>query len=413
MSLDVNTLFLITMYVEAILGLLLLLVWVQNVKTTAVAWWGFAHLLRSLSIGLFGLYGSVPTLVSIDLAGALLFTSFGVTWTGARVFDGRAPRFGSLITGAALWVLACQFQGFNEAPELRVLLSSGIIAAFGWAGAYEFWRGRDERLLSRWPAIILLFAHGALFLLRTPLSVAMPQTAHSGALSSAWLTVVSGEALLFTIAIAFVLLAMAKERAEFHQRRAALIDSLTGLANRRAFLQGAEDLIRLQVRRGRPVAVFLIDLDHFKSINDRFGHMVGDKVLKLFGDLAKAKLRGTDIVGRLGGEEFAVLLADADRDNAFLVAERLRSAFATSSIVAADAVVSATISIGISIIQDPNEDLTHLLASADQALYRAKANGRNQCVLAAIDQPAEGLMETASPSVVPVRPHSLAAVRAA
>ena len=224
---------------------------------------------------------------------------------------------------------------------------------------------------------------------------------------------VSGEALLFTIAIAFVLLAMAKERAELHQRRAALIDSLTGLANRRAFLQDAEDLIRLQVRRGRPVAVFLIDLDHFKSINDRFGHMVGDKVLKLFGDLAKAKLRGTDIVGRLGGEEFAVLLADADRDNAFLVAERLRSAFATSSIVAADAVVSATISIGIAIIQDPNEDLTHLLASADQALYRAKANGRNQCVLAAIDQPADGLMEAASPSVVPVRSHSPAAVRAA
>jgi diguanylate cyclase (GGDEF)-like protein len=413
LSLDVNTLFLITMYVEAILGLLLLLVWVQNIKATAVAWWGFAHLLRSLSIGLFGLYGSVSDLISIDLAGALLFTSFGVTWTGARMFDGRDPRFGSLITGGALWVLACQFSGFNEAPELRMLLSSGIIAAFSWAGAYEFWRGREERLLSRWPAIILLFSHGALFLVRTPLSAALPETAHAGALSSAWMTVLSGEALLFTIAIAFVLLAMAKERAELHQRRAALIDPLTGMANRRAFLQDAEDLIRMQVRRARPVAVFLIDLDHFKSINDRFGHMVGDKVLKLFGDIAKAKLRGTDIIGRLGGEEFAVLLADADRDNAFLVAERLRSAFATSSIVAADVVVSATVSIGIAIIQDPNEDLTHLLASADEALYRAKANGRNQCVLATIDVPNEGLTDTVSPPVAPGMPRSLAPVRAA
>jgi diguanylate cyclase (GGDEF)-like protein len=124
-------------------------------------------------------------------------------------------------------------------------------------------------------------------------------------------------------------------------------------------------------------------------------------------------LRGTDIVGRLGGEEFAVLLADADRDNAFLVAERLRSAFATSSIVAADAVVSATVSIGIAIIQDPNEDLTHLLASADEALYRAKANGRNQCVLATIDAPNEGLADTVSPPVAPGMPRSLAPVRAA
>jgi diguanylate cyclase (GGDEF)-like protein len=136
-------------------------------------------------------------------------------------------------------------------------------------------------------------------------------------------------------------------------------------------------------------------------------------VLKLFGDIAKAKLRGTDIVGRLGGEEFAVLLADADRDNAFLVAERLRSAFATSSIVAADAVVSATVSIGIAIIQDPNEDLTHLLASADEALYRAKANGRNQCVLATIDAPNEGLTDTVSPPVAPGMPRSFAPVRAA
>jgi predicted signal transduction protein with EAL and GGDEF domain len=96
-----------------------------------------------------------------------------------------------------------------------------------------------------------------------------------------------------------------------------------------------------------------------------------------------------------------------------LVAERLRSAFATSSIVAADAVVSATISVGISIIQDPNEDLTHLLASADQALYRAKANGRNQCVLAAVETPAEELAETASPPVAPLAPRAMAPVRAA
>lgn len=406
MSLDINTLFLITMYVEAILGLLLLLVWIQRIGTNAVAWWGFAHLLRSLSIGLFGLYGSVSSLISIDLASALLFASFGLTWTGARVFNGRAPRFGSLIAGATFWILACQFKAFTQETDLRVLISGGIIAAFSWSGAYELWRGREERLLSRWPAILLLFAHGALFLIRTPLTVEFPATGYVGILSSAWLTVLSGEALMFTIAIAFVLLAMGKERAELHHKRAALSDPLTGLANRRAFLQDAEDVLRLQQRNGRSTAALLIDLDHFKSVNDRFGHMAGDKVLGLFGEIAKAKLRSSDVAGRLGGEEFGVLLPDTDRDKAYEVAERLRCAFASSSVVWEGSAVCATLSIGIATIQNESDDLARLLSAADEALYRAKAKGRNQCAMASsardVSQPHSCLEQAlaASPAQV-------------
>src|SRR3984957_11204449 len=91
MNLDVNPLFLVTIYVEAILGLLLLFAWVQNTAIYAVAWWGFADLMRAASIMLFGKYGTVSDLISIDLANAVLFTAFAVTWTGARVFDHRRP----------------------------------------------------------------------------------------------------------------------------------------------------------------------------------------------------------------------------------------------------------------------------------------------------------------------------------
>src|SRR2546425_12102057 len=91
MNLDVNTLFLVTIYVEAILGLLLLFAWVQNAGIRAVAWWGSAHLMRAGSVVLFGMYGSVTDAVTIDLANALLFFAYGITWTGARVFDGRKP----------------------------------------------------------------------------------------------------------------------------------------------------------------------------------------------------------------------------------------------------------------------------------------------------------------------------------
>ncbi|MEA2935958.1 MAG: hypothetical protein QOD74_2604 [Variibacter sp.] len=384
MLLDVNTLFFLMMYVEAILGLLLLLAWVQNTSLTAIAWWGTAHLLRSLSVGLYGLYGSVPDLISIDLAGALLFTSFGVTWTGARVFDGRQPLPGSLAAGAIVWMLACQLPGFNDNASLRALLSALIIAGFSWGAAFEFWRGRTEGLVSRWPAIVLLFSHGVLFLLRTPMTAALRHTAdEDGALASAWLTVLSPEALLFTIAIAFVLLAMAKERTELRHKTAALVDPLTGLANRRSFLEDAEQLARRQVNKGRPIAVFLIDLDHFKSINDRFGHALGDSVLNIFGSVATSNLRATDLVGRIGGEEFAVLLADATRDNAFIVAERIRSAFESAAASVGGVSVGATVSIGVAIIQEPTQDLHLLLGQADRALYRAKSRGRNRIELAA------------------------------
>ncbi|HMH28277.1 MAG TPA: hypothetical protein VK580_06815, partial [Steroidobacteraceae bacterium] len=92
MNLDVNTLFVVTIYVEAVLGLLLLFVWLQNTQIRAVAWWGSAHLMRAGSIVLFGMFGNVSNVISIDLANAMLFLAFAVTWTGARVFDGRKLR---------------------------------------------------------------------------------------------------------------------------------------------------------------------------------------------------------------------------------------------------------------------------------------------------------------------------------
>src|SRR4051812_39368308 len=170
MSFEVTTLFLLTVDVEAILGLLLLLVWVQSTRVIAVAWWASAHLLRGVSVMLYGLYGSVPDLISIDLPNVILFSSFGVTWNGARIFNGRDALPGSLVAGAAVWLLASQWSGFGAGPELRGQLSALIIATYTWLTAYEFWRGRTEPLVSRWPAIALFFAHGAMFLLRTPLN---------------------------------------------------------------------------------------------------------------------------------------------------------------------------------------------------------------------------------------------------
>jgi diguanylate cyclase (GGDEF)-like protein len=385
MSLDVNTLFLVTIYVEAILGLLLLFAWIQNANIHAVAWWGFAHLLRAASVVLFGMYGSVSDLISIDLANGILFTAFALTWAGARVFDGRRPLPFAILAGAILWLTLARTPLFVGWIDGRVLLSSGIITTYTWLTAYEFWRGRSEPLVSRWPAIFMLFAHGALFLLRTPLSQMLPWSPTSQVFDSVWLTVLSFEALLFTIAIAFILLAMAKERTEFRHKTAALVDSLTGIANRRAFLEEGAQLAKRPAMRNRCAAVMLIDLDHFKSINDRFGHAVGDRVLQVFAETANRTMRPSDLIGRLGGEEFAAILYETSREKALVVAEQLRAGFADAAADVDGCPVYATVSIGLVIEQDGPVEISALLAQADQALYCAKQRGRNRVEIASLD----------------------------
>jgi diguanylate cyclase (GGDEF)-like protein len=385
MNLDLNTLFLVTIYVEAILGLLLLFAWIQNAQIMAVAWWGFADLLRAGSVLLFGMYGQAPDLISIDLSNTLLLTTFGMTWGGARLFDGRPVQPLYLLAGAAVWLVVARIPVLSESLELRMLLSTAIIAAYTWLTAFEFWRGRSEPLVSRWPLIFMLFAHGSLFLLRTPLAAMLPWSPRLEVFENVWMTVISFEALLFTISIAFMLLAMAKERTEFRHKTAAMVDPLTGIANRRAFLQEAGERAMRQPADAQATAVLLMDLDNFKSINDRFGHAIGDRVLQIFCETASDQVRPIDLVGRLGGEEFAAVLCDVGRERAMVLAERLRSSFAEAAVEVDGCQVGATVSIGMVLAQGAPVEIASLLAQADQALYCAKEAGKNRVEVASLD----------------------------
>ena len=305
--------------------------------------------------------------ISIDLANALLLLSFAVTWSGARLFDGRPQLPMYIALGPVAWIIMAHLPAIGGDLQLRILLSSGIITSYTWLTACEFWRGRSEPLVSRWPAIFMLFAHGALFLLRTPLVLMLPWAPGSQVHESVWLTVLSFEALLFTIAIAFILLAMAKERIEYRHRTAAMVDSLTGIANRRAFLLDGEELMKRHAWDPCPAAVLVIDLDHFKSINDRFGHAIGDRVLQVFAEAVKGNVRSCDLIGRLGGEEFAAVLYNISRDRALVVAERIRESFAAAAVEVDGRPVLATVSIGVVVNHDRPLDVPDLLAQADQA----------------------------------------------
>jgi diguanylate cyclase (GGDEF)-like protein len=391
MPADVSALFTVSVYVEAMLGLLLLFTWVQNTDIKAVAWWGSAHLLRAGSITLFGMFGGLPNAITIDLANAILLTSFAVTWTGTRLFRGQDVNYIFVFEGAFIWLVACRMPEIAGSVALRAVLSAAIIATYTWLAAAEIWRNSEGHLVSRIPASFMLFAHGALFLLRTPLAVLMPHPPGTEPIfGSVWLTVLSSEALLFTIAIAFVVMAMAKERTAYVHKTAALIDPLTGIWNRRGFMVESDRLMEASGKKSDHAAMLFIDLDNFKTINDRYGHALGDQVLQILAAAVNTVIRSSDFVSRLGGEEFAVVLHGAPRDSALAIAERIRSAFAERAAVIDGVHVAATVSIGLVLHEGPPVAFSELLWKADQALYRAKERGRNRVELLGPDYFAGG-----------------------
>jgi diguanylate cyclase (GGDEF)-like protein len=197
-----------------------------------------------------------------------------------------------------------------------------------------------------------------------------------GAIGSIWVTIFSVELMLYAIGTVFVIFILVSERTVTVHKTAASMDPLTGMFNRRGFAEATSRVIEREATAGRPVTVLIFDIDHFKSINDRFGHPAGDEILKLFAAIVINSLRITDLSGRVGGEEFAALLT-CSLDEAVVVAERVREAFANSGIAVEDGPVDTTVSIGVA-GGPAGTELEVLLAAADAALYQAKRGGRNR-----------------------------------
>lgn len=169
-------------------------------------------------------------------------------------------------------------------------------------------------------------------------------------------------------------------------QRLATVDPLTGALNRRAFLDHAEhERLRLQ-RSGHPATLVMLDLDHFKRINDTWGHAAGDAVLCHFVRLLQRELRATDVLGRIGGEEFALLLVDTGLAGALELTERLRTTVATEVVVFGDADIRVTVSAGVTAFEQTDRKVETALARADEALYRAKADGRNRIATAPLER---------------------------
>lgn len=176
-------------------------------------------------------------------------------------------------------------------------------------------------------------------------------------------------------------------RAKLELEELARRDSMTGLLNRRAFFEAAEAAIQRARRSSRPLTLLVLDADHFKSINDSYGHAAGDEALRLIARTLLAATRRSDVVGRIGGEEFAVLLDGAAPDEAALVAERIVSAVRLLDFERGGERVTLSVSAGLAVLE-PGLDLDGLFSRADAALYAAKRAGRGRARRAEAEGPS-------------------------
>jgi hypothetical protein len=282
MQLDIETLSVVTVFVTALLGALLVFAGVQNRAVRAPMIWGSAYIVSALGLALLTTRGSAPGWIAVDLANALVLLGSGLIWAGARMFDSRPVRPALVGAAAGLWLVVCMVPAFADDINLRVVLASTLLAMLAAATADEFWKGRAEPLMSRWPTVCVLYAYSAMLLARIPATLLSPLLRGQSLMSGVSFALIAFGTLLFSVVLAFLLLNMTKERTELQHKIASLIDPLSGVPNRRAFVEGANRLLAQQSLDFEPLAVFLFDLDRFKSINDHLGHGAGDEVLQIF-----------------------------------------------------------------------------------------------------------------------------------
>lgn len=374
MSFDEGTILFLLMATCLLVGLMLFVAWLTN-RQRAYLWWAAGFIVSAVGLSLTAI--ELPDIFAAGIGTLLLLLGLGLCWAGARSFDNRPIHAWPVAVGLFAWAAIYMLPAVYESQQARTAILSVLVAMYSFAIAYEFWRGRSEPLASRLPLVILCAANGGVHVVHGLLTVVLP--GEGGFLSGdLWFAVAMLQPALIMVAGGLYGIGLSRDRTERTLRQQASFDSLTNVYNRGAFLERAQELLT-EVRRDKgQVAILLFDLDRFKAINDNLGHTVGDKVLSVFAGAANAALRGTDLFGRIGGEEFAAMLPRLDEPGARMVAERVRSQFAAAVAALDGPPIEATVSIGVVSLPALAANLDKLLVLADRALYEAKRAGRDQ-----------------------------------
>ncbi|MBN8941788.1 MAG: GGDEF domain-containing protein [Rhizobiales bacterium] len=401
LQLDLTTLLFISLLVTLTTGILYVLDAVRRGDILSGRWWSLAFVASSLASITYIAAAQGPALAwAYPIGNGLAGTATALIWVGARSFNGRPPL--PLIGFAGPWIMAGGTLVTVEPIDAWSGAASFLltVAAYALAAAYEFWRGSGRRLQNHLVLAVACAASGLFYAARAAALVSLGQE-HPVFLRYFGPEVASTVVLLLIVVLTFSLVALGKEQSDIALYRLATRDALTDVLNRREFARQAELILRRLAYERAPVAVLLLDLDFFKTINDTHGHAAGDLALARFAAVAARCLRPSDLLCRYGGEEFAVVLPRVSFDQAEIVAERMRAAAAGLTVPAGKAEVRLTTSLGLAFSPAAASDLTDLLHCADTMLYRAKAEGRNRVVSCVREAKpaAEATLQAALPTI--------------
>ena len=380
MSLDIHSAVTISAVLALLMGISLSYVLRDYPPTLlpSMRLWIFGTFLQPLGWILYGLRGDVPDLVAIALSNAVLSLAFAKLFQALRSFVSR-PASAMLVYTPVVLVAAAEIVFTDVSPSIRMrVVSVSPVVAFQFAAcAATMLLGSAPRRRSYVLTGVSFALPACVLFLRT-----LYEGLRSGTLPSAFIStpmqiaVFAAGAFLPAIStFGFVLLC--NDRLNIELLRQATLDPLTGINNRRALREESVRLIATARRHGYRLAVLLVDVDHFKAVNDDYGHESGDAVLQTLVGALRSELRPEDCFGRLGGDEFAVMLPAVDEAAARVVAERLRQAVERTEFVIQGGAARLHVSIGFALSEPGDDDFDTLLRRADQAMYAAKRAGRN------------------------------------
>lgn len=338
--------------------------------------WSLALSILFLAGGLTAGRGFIPDLLSLSLSNFLLFYGLYIAYAGTQLFFGQKPQptaWLALIAAVVLFQAWYTYVAPSYAMRLHSanLIISCLFGSHAWLVSRQGTTTFSRRLV--FAVMVTMTLVPLVRLLTASIAPTGDDVLSDSPFQLLYVTSFALSVLLFSIGA--VLMATDQLRGELEHL--ATHDSLTNALNRRRMNEHCQQELDRSKRSGRSLAVLVMDLDHFKAINDTHGHQAGDKVLVDFVAKVQSLLRQPDRLGRFGGEEFVVLLPETGLDDAVAVAERIRQV----SAVAGEG-PSCSVSIGVSESLSTGDSIEALLARADAAMYRSKANGRNRVEIA-------------------------------
>ena len=377
------TLVVIAAVLMAIMTLMLLAAWRMNPQLPGMKSWALAFAGGLLVCMAMLLRNSAGHWLAVSVTQLCAFMMAWLNLGATRRYLGLPPLPAWLGAGGAGLLLACAlyFTVAQPSQEARFLLQSLAAGVLFLLAARHMATGGVQAYPARYLFATACGVHGSFLLLRPWLF----QIGQGGLFDAQGKVQVSHllvlEGIIAIVLLGFCVIMLANEHVTRELKQMADRDPLTGVYNHRAFLDHLEQWLRYADRMHLPVTVLLLDLDYFKRINDTWGHQRGDQALQHVVRVARQCLRESDTIGRLGGEEFAIVLPNATQDEAAMIASRLRIALAAQPLQHAGATLPLTASIGVACRQ-AQENGGSLLNRADKAMYQAKREGRDRIVLA-------------------------------